>query len=271
MGLPEIIFGTLGGVEIEQTAEQFPDAIHRKMIDPLYGVQPYEISDLLVSSVIPDRLWPQMNGIIQNLYKIYWETDSQLAEINPLVVTSSGELIAADGKMIIDDNALFRQKSLAEKRTMQSYEKTAEDAHINYIPLSGDIGMMGTGAGMAMANLDQVAHFGGNPANFMDVGPAINIHGVRAGMELLLSRADLKAILISGYTGSRLDIFAQDVVDALKDHPEFNIPIVIRLQGRNEEIGRKIFEENPFKNIYFCDDFDKAAELAVRLSRQVIV
>jgi succinyl-CoA synthetase beta subunit len=142
-------------------------------------------------------------------------------------------------------------------------EERAEQAKINYIELDGDIGIIGTGAGMAMVNMDQIDHFGGAPANFLDVGPSMDIHGGKVGLDILLERIDLNAIMISGFTGSRLDVLAQDILDSLSEHPRAEIPIVLRLEGRNQEQAVETLSRCTYKNIHFCDDFDQVAKIAV--------
>jgi len=264
---PMVIVSSKGGIDIEETAKQSPEKILRLSVDPLYGLSSYQILHLITLAGFKSSILAKCVKLIKTLYKIYWEKDCQLVEINPLVVTKNGELSAADAKMIVDDNAIFRQIEMKSLRQLNETQKKVESARINYIPMDGDIGIIGTGAGMAMVNLDQIAHFGGKPANFMDVGPSINVHGAKAGLDILFRRKDLKALLISGYTGSRLDIFANDIIDALNENPDIKIPIVIRLQGRNEEKAHEILKNCKYKNIHFCDDFDRAAELVVQLSR----
>ena len=259
---PVVMVSARGGMDIEEIARVEPEAIARLVVDPLLGVSRDET-----------RFFAKQTGLepladwLKALYGIYWECDAQLMEINPLVATRDGRLVAADARMVIDDNALFRQPKIQPWREITPDEARAEAAHINYMALEGTIGIIGTGAGMAMANMDQVAYFGGQPANFMDVGPGVNTGGGRVAMEILLSRPELKAILVSGYSGARLEMLAQDVVAALAAHPETCIPIVVRLQGINDEQALETLRQCPYPNLHLSRGFDEAARRVVELSR----
>lgn len=259
---PVVIVSARGGMDIEQVARQEPEAIVRLSTDPLSGIGEEEARFLAKQvGLEPMAEW------LKALYRVYWECDAQLAEINPLVATRAGELIAADARLVIDDNALFRQPRIQPWREITPDQARAEAAHINYMALEGTIGIIGTGAGMAMANMDQVAYFGGQPANFMDVGPGVNTGGSRVAMEILLNRPELKAILVSGYSGARLEMLADDVAAALAAHPETRIPIVVRLQGINDEEALETLRRCPYPNLHLSRGFDEAARQAVELSR----
>jgi succinyl-CoA synthetase beta subunit len=261
---PVVMVSARGGMDIEQVAREEPEAIVRLSVDPYSGLGDGEARSLTKQARLADPIadW------LETLYRIYWECDAQLVEINPLVATRDGRLVAADARMVIDDNALFRQPKIQPWREITPDEARAEAAHINYLALDGTIGIIGTGAGMAMANMDQVAYFGGQPANFMDVGPGVNTGGGRAAMEILLSRPELKTILVSGYSGARLEILAQDIVAALAAHPETCIPIVVRLQGTNDGEALDTIRKCPYPNLRLSQGFDDAARLVVQLSKQ---
>ena len=260
---PVAIVSARGGMDIEEVARENPEAIVRLSIDPCSGLGDAEAHSLIAQASMADPIadW------LTTLYRIYWECDAQLVEINPLVATRDGRLVAADARMVIDDNALFRQPRIQPWREITPDEARAEAARINYLALDGTIGIIGTGAGMAMANMDQVAYFGGQPANFMDVGPGVNTGGGRTAMEILLSRPELKAILVSGYSGARLELLAQDIVAALAARPETCLPIVVRLQGINDEQALDTLRQCPYPHLRLSQGFDEAARLAVQLSK----
>ncbi len=268
LAAPLVIASVCGGMNIEEIVQQHPDAVTRSAMDPLYGFADYQARWIAKRAGFADSVINPIVEWLKTLYRIYWECDAQLVEVNPLVVTRDGNLIAADARIVIDDNALFRQPTIRPWREITPDEARAEAAHINYMSLDGTIGIIGTGAGMAMANMDQVAYFGGQPADFMDVGPGVTTGGGRAAMEILLSRPELKAILISGYSGARLEMLAQDIVDVLAARSGKCIPIVVRLQGTNDEQAISILRECNYSNLHLCRGFDDAARLVVELSEQ---
>ncbi len=264
---PLVMVSTRGGIDIEEVARQEPQAVVRLIPDPLYGLGNHQALYLTKKAGFAQPLAGLAADWLKTLYRVFWESDATLVEVNPLIVTSQGGLVAADARLIIDDNALFRQPSMSPWRDLTADEAMAEAAHINYLALDdGDIGIIGSGAGMAMANMDQVAYFGGRPANFMDVGPGINDGGGRAAMEILLGRTNLTAILISGYSGARLEILARDIVAALASHTEVRLPIVVRLQGMGDREALEILRQCPYPNLHLTPEFDEAARLAVQLS-----
>ncbi len=260
---PVVMVSARGGMDIEEAAREEPEAIARLFVDPLLGVGDDETLFLAKQKGLE-----MLAEWLKALYRVYWECDAELVEINPLAATRDGRLVAADARMVVDDHALFRQPQIRPWREITLDEARAEAAHINYMSLDGTIGIIGTGAGMAMANMDQVAYFGGQPANFMDVGPGVNTHGGRVAMEILLNRPELKAILVSGYSGARLEMLAQDVVAALAAHPETCIPIVVRLQGINDEEALETLRQCPYPNLHLSRGFDEAARRVVELSKQ---
>lgn len=273
---PLVLVSASGGVEIEELARQQPTSLARLHVDVVDGLRPYHARWLVNQAGFPPSARKALSSLLQTLYRIYREQDAQLVEINPLAITPQGELMALDARLIVDDNALARQPQLRGWRELADAEALAEKAHINYVGLADDaipgtgprIGIIGTGAGMAMANMDQVVYFGGRPANFMDVGPGMVTGGTRTAMEILLTRDDLDAILVSGYSAGPLHVMARNVVEALADHPERQIPVVVRLQGHQDSEARAILEGCNDPRLHLADDFDDAARQVVALARQ---
>lgn len=265
---PLFIVSTRGGMDIEEVAQESPKEVVKIAVDPFFGLTDYQTRFLVNQAGFEKPIKDKIAKWLQQIYRVYWETDAQLVEINPLVLTSDGNLVAADAKMVIDDNALFRRSLISELRVLSESELKAETANINYVPLDGEIGIIGTGAGMAMAIMDQVAYFGGKPANFMDVGPGINNGGGRVGLDILLRRPELKGILISGYSGGRLELFARDIVATLAEHLNAKLPIVVRLQGINDDEAQEILQQCPYENLHFSHGFDEAALMIVELSKK---
>ncbi|MCA1554849.1 MAG: hypothetical protein LC737_10760, partial [Chloroflexi bacterium] len=261
LAVPVLLASTLGGTEVESQAN-----IAREVVDIAHGLRDGQSEEFLASAGLALTYRGEAAHWLEKLYQLYRECDAQLVEVNPLAVLDDERLVAADAHIVVDDNALFRQPEIAHWRERSAFERIADCAGINYVALDGDIGIMGTGAGMAMVNVDQVVHFGGRPANFMDVGPTMGSGGPRAGMDILLARHDLRAILISGYSGGQLDCMARDIVDALAAHPLVSIPIVVRLQGRNEDDVKRILHACTYPQLHIANDFDEAAKLVCSLA-----
>lgn len=268
---PVVLASAAGGVEIERLAQHNPAGLVRLRVDVLDGLRAYHARWVVNQAGFPPAARETLTFLLQTLYRIYRDHDAELVEINPLAITPQGEVYALDARLIVDDNALYRQSELRAWRELDDVEAQAEKARINYVPLEGNIGIIGTGAGMAMANMDQVAYFGGRPANFMDVGPGMTTGGTRVAMEILLARPELRAILVSGYSAGPLHIMARNVVEALADHPERQIPVVVRLQGHQDTEARAILEACADPRLHVAEDFDEAARLVVELagSREV--
>ena len=263
---PLVLFSGTGGVDIETLARNLPDTLARRHVDVVDGLRPYHAWALVSQAQLPSAVRGVVASVLQALYWAYQERDALLVEVNPLAITASGEAIALDARLIVDDNALYRQPTLREWREVDEAHAMAEQARIHYVPLEGDIGIIGTGAGMAMANMDQVAYFGGRPANFMDVGPGMTTGGTRVAMEILFARPELRAILVSGYSAGPLEIMAQNVVDALAAHPERQIPVVVRLQGHHDAEARAVLAACPDPRLHVVEDFDAAARVVVELA-----
>ena len=258
-----------GGVEIEEVAKENPAAIHKFVIDPDLGMTAFLARKIAFKLFDDFSLVKQAVSLFQKLYQIFMDTDASLVEINPLVVTSEGMLLALDGKMNFDDNALYRQpeiEALNEPTEDEKKEIAAKNSGLTYIRLDGSIGCMVNGAGLAMATMDIIKHFGGEPANFLDIGGSSNPQKVIDAMNLLLSDKNVKVIMINIFGGiTRCDDVARGLVTAL-DQMKVNIPIVIRLSGTNAEEGLRIIKE---KNLPTVNSLSEAAQEAIRLCNEL--
>lgn len=235
-----------GGVEIEEVARAHPERVRTLHLDPFLGLRPYHLVQAAGMLDLPKELWPSFQAIGQALYRTATETEATLAEINPLVVTEQGQLLAVDAKMTVDDNALFRHPDLLAMRHMEDElpaERQAREAGISYVPLDGQIGCMVNGAGLAMATMDVIKLYGGEPANFLDVGGGARAERVRTALEIILSDPQVRAVLVNIFGGiTRCDEVARGIVTAL-EQLQTQVPIVIRLVGTNEAEGRAILEQ----------------------------
>ncbi len=256
-----------GGVEIEEVAKENPDAIIKVPIDPSLGMSDFLARKIAFKLFTDINLVKQAADIFKKLYKLFIETDSSLAEINPLVIVPGGQVLAIDGKMNFDDNALYRQKEIEainEPDEDEKKELEAKEKGLSYIRLDGNIGCMVNGAGLAMATMDVIKHFGGSPANFLDIGGSSNPQKVIDAMNLLLSDKNVKAIMINIFGGiTRCDDVARGLITAL-DQMKVEIPIVIRLSGTNAEEGLKIIAE---KNLPVVKTLSEAAQAAIKMSK----
>jgi succinyl-CoA synthetase beta subunit len=238
-----------GGVDIEEVARTTPEKIARATVEPAFGLMDYQVRNLAFAIGLKRELVSSFTVIGQGLYRAYTECDASLAEINPLVVTraagseEAGKLLALDGKMILDDNALYRHADLAEMRDMQEEteaERLARQSGISYVKLNGNIGCIVNGAGLAMATMDVIKLYGGEPANFLDIGGGAKAEKVAAALRIILSDPNVKAILVNIFGGiTRCDEVAQGIVEALHAVPT-DVPMIARLVGTNEAKGREI-------------------------------
>ena len=246
-GRPVVMASEAGGVDIEQVAAKSPEKIHKAFVDPAVGFQPYEGRQLAFATNLGGDLLRPAAGLMSGLYKAFAAKDSSLAEINPLVVTSDGHLLALDAKMNFDDNALFRHPDIAELRDIDEedpLEVQAQELGINnYVKLTGNIGCVVNGAGLAMSTMDAIKLAGGDPANFLDIGTVNDVGRVVNSFKILIADPDVKAILINIFGGmARVDVIAQGVVNAHKEM-EIKVPVVVRLAGTNVEDGERILSE----------------------------
>jgi succinyl-CoA synthetase beta subunit len=243
---PVMIASAAGGVEIEEVAAKTPEKIIKVHIDPLLGLRDYQARDIAASIDLPRDYWKDFGKLALGLWRVYTETDATLAEINPLVITKDKRLVALDGKMMIDDNSLFRHSDLAEMRDIDeeaSAETEARKYGLSYIKLDGNIGCMVNGAGLAMTSMDIVKLFGGEPANFLDIGGGAGSDKVAAAMRIILSDPNVKAVLFNIFGGiTRCDEVARGILTAM-DEVKPKVPMVVRLVGTNAEEGRKLLAD----------------------------
>lgn len=240
---PVVIASAEGGMEIEKIAATDPEKVLREEIDPAVGLRPFQAGRIFYALGLDQSLSRKVSAVILNLFRLFVEKDCSLAEINPLVVTKSGELVALDAKINIDDNALYRHQDMASLRDVNQenpLEVEASKYNLNYIKLKGNVGCMVNGAGLAMATMDLIKLVGAEPANFLDVGGGATSEMVKQGLKILLYDKDVKMVFINIFGGIlRCDTLAEGVVKAV-DELVIDLPIVIRLEGTNVETGRKI-------------------------------
>ncbi len=260
-----IIASTEGGMEIEEVAARAPEKILTVHVDSAVGLQPFHVRRVGFGLGLPAESIAKLEIFLGGLYRLFIEKDASLAEINPLVVTKSGDLLALDCKLNFDDNALFRHADVRELRDADeedAREREASDLDLAYVGLDGDIGCLVNGAGLAMATLDMLRAAGGSPANFLDVGGGTNQERVAAAFKLILEDPQVKAILVNIFGGIvRCDLVAEGVVAAAKELG-VRVPLVVRLQGTNAAEGRKILEASGL-DITPADTFREAGERAV--------
>ncbi|RPI49632.1 MAG: ADP-forming succinate--CoA ligase subunit beta [Chloroflexi bacterium] len=260
---PVIMASSEGGVEIEEVARVTPERIFRISIDPSLGLQQYQGRELAFSIGLPKDLVSSFVKIAQGLYQTFIDCDASLAEINPLVITGEGKLLAVDGKILLDDNALFRHFELAEMRDADEETPEEQEARrhgLSYVKLDGEIGCMVNGAGLAMATMDIIKLYGGEPANFLDIGGGAQADKVAAALRIILSDRNVKAVLFNIFGGiTRCDEVAKGILEALRSL-QTDVPMVARLVGTNETEGRRILAE---AEMMTADTLASAAETAV--------
>jgi len=243
---PVMMASAEGGVEIEEVARATPERIVKAAVDPFLGLQPYQGRELAFGIGLPKELVRDFVKIAQGLSEAFVGCDASLAEINPLVVTGHGNLLAVDGKMLIDDNALFRHFELAEMRDADEESPEEQEARrhgLSYVKLDGEIGCMVNGAGLAMATMDVTKLYGGEPANFLDIGGGAQADRVTVALRIILSDPNVKAVLFNIFGGiTRCDEVAKGILAALEEVPT-SVPMVARLAGTNEEEGRRILAD----------------------------
>ena len=248
---PVIMASTEGGMNIEEVAEATPEKIIKEWIDPAVGLQPYQARKVAFALGLDGNAFKEMIKFIQSLWSAYMGLDASMFEINPVLKTSDNKILAVDGKVNLDDNALFRHKDLEALRDITEedpLEVEAGVAGLNYVKLDGNVGCMVNGAGLAMATMDIIKLSGGEPANFLDVGGGANAQTVEAGFRIILKDPNVKAILINIFGGIvRCDRVANGVVEAYKKVGDIPVPIIVRLQGTNAEEGAKIIRESGLK------------------------
>lgn len=267
-----LMASTEGGMEIERVAADTPEKIFKTIVDPAVDLQPFQARQLAFALQLTGKQVNAAVKFMRAMYEAFVGLDASLIEINPLVVTSDGQVVALDAKMNFDDNALFRRKAVAELRDESEedpIELEASRHDLNYITLAGNIGCMVNGAGLAMATMDIIKLHGGEPANFLDVGGGASREQVTTAFKLILLDTNVQGILVNIFGGiMRCDVIAQGVVAAAKE-VALKVPLVVRLEGTNVELGKKILDESGL-NIVTADDLADAAEKVVRAVREAV-
>ena len=263
----KVIFmaSTEGGVNIEEVAEETPEKIFQTAVDPAIGLQAFQARDLFFKLGLDSKLLRQFTAMMLGLYDMFVDCDLGMLEINPLVITKEGQLICLDGKINVDDNALYRLPELKEMRDPSQEderENKAQEHELNYISLDGDIGCMVNGAGLAMATMDLIKLNGGNPANFLDVGGGATKERVAEAFKIIMSDDNVKAVLVNIFGGIvRCDLIAEGIIAAVAE-VGITVPVVVRLEGNNADLGAKLLADSGL-NILPADGFSHAAELVV--------
>ena len=263
-----ILFSTEGGVDIEEVAERNPDAIVRIYIDPLLGLLPYEVRELTFAAGLEGDIAKGVGKTVNNLYEAFVGGDASLVEINPLVFTKDGRVLALDAKVTVDNSSLFRHEDIAELHDVDAAdpeEQRALEAGLQYVKLDGDVGILGNGAGLVMSTLDVIAQAGGEPANFCDVGGGANAEKIATALDIVTSNKQVKSVLFNIFGGiTRGDEVARGLLTAL-ERSETDLPVVVRLDGTNADEGRRILAENTPENVYTEQTMLDAAKRAVEL------
>ncbi|HWZ48216.1 MAG TPA: ADP-forming succinate--CoA ligase subunit beta [Herbaspirillum sp.] len=254
-----------GGMDIEEVAESHPELLHTVVIDPATGLTDADADSIAKKIGVPDASVVDARKQLQGLYKAYWETDASLAEINPLILTGDGKVIALDAKFNFDSNALFRRPEIVAYRDLDEEDPAEIEASkfdLAYISLDGNIGCLVNGAGLAMATMDTIKLFGGEPANFLDVGGGATTEKVTEAFKIMLKNPGLKAILVNIFGGiMRCDVIAEGVIAASKA-VSLNVPLVVRMKGTNEELGKKLLADSGLP-IIAADSMEEAAQKVV--------
>ncbi len=268
---PVMIASSEGGVEIEEVARTDPAKIIKQTIDPLLGLQVFQARYLASAIELPREHWKDFISIALGRYEPYRANDAALAEINPLVITKDGRLLALDGKMVIDDNSLFRHPELVEMRDIDEEAPAEHEARmygLSYVKLDGNIGCMVNGAGLAMTTMDVAKACGGEPANFLDIGGGATAEKVAAGLKIILADPKVKVILVNVFGGiTRCDEVARGILTALETEKS-NVPMVVRLVGTNEEAGRLILSE---AKMITAESLEEAARIAVQVVEEAAI
>ena len=253
-----------GGMDIEHVAEHTPEKIHKVSVDPATGLTDADADDLARKIGVPDASVPQARTVLQGLYRTFWETDAALAEINPLIVTGDGRVVALDAKFNFDSNALFRHPEIVALRDLDEEDPAEIEASkfdLAYISLDGNIGCLVNGAGLAMATMDTIKLFGGEPANFLDVGGGATTEKVTEAFKIMLRNPKLQAILVNIFGGiMRCDVIADGVIVASKA-VGLKVPLVVRMKGTNEDLGKKMLADSGLPII----SADTMAEAATKI------
>ena len=266
-GCPTAIVGSAGGVEIEREAADRPQTLARAAVDIAYGLGEYQARYLVRRAGIAEDVAPQVSQALSDLYRLYRRCDAIFVEVNPLVVTSQDQLVAVDARLDVDDNALFRQPRFRDIRELTPLEAKVEKAGFHYVETDGDVGIISTGSGACMAIMDMLAAHGGRPANFMELGQSMGTGGAEVATEILLARRAVAAILVAGFSGGPLDRMVQGVLTTLGQRADRQIPVVISVQGRNEEGAMAAAESSDDPRVRAIHGVPEAVRAVAALAR----
>lgn len=263
-----IVYSSEGGMDIEEVAEHTPDKVHKEHIDPTLGLQGFQLRKIAFNLGLSGDAFKNMTKFVHKLYNAFIGADASMFEINPVMVNGEGKVIAVDCKVALDDNALFRHKELAAMRDTDEEDPTEVEAKsfgLNYVNLDGNVGCMVNGAGLAMATMDIIKLSGGSPANFLDVGGTADADRVEKAFRIILRDPNVKAILINIFGGIvRCDRVANGVVEAYKNMENISVPIIVRLQGTNADIAKKIIDESGLE-VHSATLLQEAADLVKKV------
>jgi succinyl-CoA synthetase beta subunit len=264
---PVIVASTEGGVEIEKVAHDTPEKIHKVFVDPAYGLADFQVRDLLFQLGFTGNEAKNAGKLIRNLYTMFWDTDAAMVEVNPLITTPTGEVLALDAKVSFDDNALFRHPEIVALRDLNEEDPKEIEASkhsLSYIALDGNIACLVNGAGLAMSTMDIIKHFGGNPANFLDVGGGASKAQVVAAFKIILGDPNVKGIFVNIFGGIMdCNVIAQGIVEAVKE-VGLKLPLVVRLEGNNVAAGKATLNASGLK-LVSGDTMADAAQAIVKL------
>ena len=267
---PVIIASTEGGVDIEEVAENRPEKITKVFVDPTLGIQRFQMRQVAFGLGFTGQAFKDMVKTLNGLYQFFWEKDASMVEVNPLILTEEGGVIALDAKVGFDDNALFRHPDIVALRDLNeedAKEIEASKFSLSYIALDGNIACLVNGAGLAMATMDIIKHFGGDPANFLDVGGGATAEQVTAAFKIILSDPNVEGILVNIFGGiMKCDIIAQGIIEAARN-VDIPVPLVVRLEGTNVELGKKLLDESGL-DLTAADSLTDAAEKIVNLVKE---
>jgi succinyl-CoA synthetase beta subunit len=265
---PTLILSTEGGMDIETVAEKCPEKLHRIAIDPAFGLMAYQTSALAYGIGLAKEQAAELSSLLLNLYRLFEQMDCSLVEINPLVLTTDGHFIAVDSKITFDDSALYRHRDIMELRDVAEEDPKETEAAkhgLNYIALDGNIACLVNGAGLAMATMDIIKHYGGSPANFLDIGGGANEEQITRAFEIILGDPQVRGILVNIFGGIvKCDVVANGIMNAARGIG-LALPLVVRLEGTNVEIGRKLLRDSGL-SIVPAEDLDGAARQIVALA-----
>ena len=263
---PMVMLSAEGGMEIEELTVRAPERLVRCHVDPRYGLLPYQVRRLMREAGIPIEGQAAVLKVALAAYQAYWESDAELVEINPLALTTDGRVVAMDAKISIDDSARFRHPEIRGSE-LDSVESRAAALGLSYVRLDGNIGIISNGAGLTMATMDHVRLAGGRPANFMDTGERILRDGIRDGLAILHDDPGVEVVLINVFGGGvRCDVIAQKIVESVTAEPEATLPLVVSLNGRNAEAGRRILSEAALPGVTVAAGITEALETAVSVA-----